>query len=223
MVIWSSGPRLPSTPTVCSTVSPPRRSCQLAHQRGRVGDTEELAYAVFDHAAHRAVVRRNRRVRGNWSSARAAGSAQSQCRLDVPKTPTLGYGGTHKPQMCALWMMGKIYGVCPRTGRKRALRQPVWATSTVLSQVFTIAKREGICSQPRSGSIWRDRGKSAGRRSASVRRDLHPPCGPNDGSECVTGHSPTVSAWGTRLSLHVKESQHFLVVSATCEHCYEEA
>jgi bifunctional non-homologous end joining protein LigD len=71
-----------------------------------------------------------------------------------------GRGNLHYAAFDALWANGRDLRDLPLTRRKRALQKLVWATSTVLSQVFTVEERgrdpfaatqrvdlEGICLQ----------------------------------------------------------------------------
>jgi bifunctional non-homologous end joining protein LigD len=52
-----------------------------------------------------------------------------------------GRGNLHFAAFDALWVNGKDLRDLPLVRRKRALHKLVWATSTVLSQVFTIEER----------------------------------------------------------------------------------
>ena len=108
--------------------------------------------------------------------------------------------------VCALDEIRRIYGICPLTGRKRALRQLVWATSTVLSQVFTIEEREGICSQPLSGSIWKGSWQSGGEAERRWRRDLHRPCRLRAGTPLGRGHRQLLGCLGARVSPRVSRT-----------------
>ena len=57
--------------------------------------------------------------------------------------PTLlaGRGNLHYAAFDALWVKGKDLRGLPLTRRKRALGRVIWASSTVLSQVFSIEER----------------------------------------------------------------------------------
>jgi bifunctional non-homologous end joining protein LigD len=52
-----------------------------------------------------------------------------------------GHGNFHYAAFDALWVNGKDLRALPLVRRKRALHKLVWATSTPLSQVFTIEER----------------------------------------------------------------------------------
>jgi bifunctional non-homologous end joining protein LigD len=103
-----------------------------------------------------------------------------------------GRGNLHYAAFDALWINGKDLRALPLHRRKRALTRLIWATSTVLSQVFSIEERgrdlfagaerldlEGIVAKRKADSYCREavryKVKNRGYTQAEGRGDLFHP------------------------------------------------
>jgi hypothetical protein len=81
-----------------------------------------------------------------------------------------GRGNLHYAAFDTLWIRGRDHRGLPLTRRKRALSGLIPATTTVLSQVFSIGAEGAICSTLPSGSTWRGSWPSERRMLFAPRR-----------------------------------------------------
>ena len=107
-----------------------RRACYMRSKRGN-------ALRRFDHLC--LWVREELRVREAILDGEVV-ALDSQGRQNF-RDLLAGTGNLHYAAFDALWVNGRDLRGLPLERRKRALGKLVWATSTVLSQVFTIEER----------------------------------------------------------------------------------
>ena len=100
----------------------------------------------------------------------------------------VGRGNLHYAAFEALWMEGKDLRPLLLTRRKQLLTRLIPATTTVLSQVFSIEERGRTCSQQPSGSISRASWPSERRMSIDRKR-----CG----TRSRAGRTPRVRVGGS--------------------------
>jgi ATP-dependent DNA ligase len=106
-----------------------RQDCYFRSKRGNILKRfQELAYWVGEELSQKEVILDGEIV------------ALEGGRQDF-RALLAGRGNLHYAAFDALWVNGKDLRRLPLTRRKRHLSRVVWATSTVLSQVFSIEER----------------------------------------------------------------------------------
>jgi bifunctional non-homologous end joining protein LigD len=107
-----------------------RSGCQIRSTRGiHLKRLDELCYWVRNELPVREVI-----LDGEVVALDSPGRQSFRALLG-------GEGNLHFAAFDALWVNGKDLRCLPLTRRKRALQRLVWATTTVLSQVFSIEER----------------------------------------------------------------------------------
>jgi bifunctional non-homologous end joining protein LigD len=107
-----------------------RRDCYFRSKLGTVLEQfQELAYWVREELSVKEVI-----LDGEVVALDPHGRQDFRALL-------AGQGNLHYAAFDALWVNGKDLRALPLTRRKRALGRVIWATSTVLSQVFSIEER----------------------------------------------------------------------------------
>ncbi|MFL5493626.1 MAG: hypothetical protein ACJ8DC_04485 [Gemmatimonadales bacterium] len=107
-----------------------RQDCRFRSKQGNVlTQFQELCYWVREELSVREVILDGEVV-----------ALDPQGRQDF-RALLAGQGNLHYAAFDALWIKGKDLRGLPLIRRKRALGRVIWATSTVLSQVFSIEER----------------------------------------------------------------------------------
>jgi len=107
-----------------------RRECRFRSEQGEVMPRfQELAYWVREELAVEEVILDGEVI-----------ALDQQGRQDV-RGLAAGRGNLHYAAFDALWMKGNDLRGLPLRRRKQALQRAIWATSTVLSQVFFVEER----------------------------------------------------------------------------------
>ena len=169
-----------------------RQDCYFRSKRGNVlKQFKELAYWVREELAAKEVILDGEVV-----------APDPQGRQDF-RGLLAGRGNLHYVAFDALWMNGKDLRRLPLTRRKRALSRVIWATTTVVSQVFSVEERgrdlfaaaerldlEGIVAKRKGDPYGRRRSGTRGRIERTLRGKVGGSCSNVGVSTVMTESQP---------------------------------